>query len=100
MPVTKSAKKKFRQDIKREERNELIIVALKKLIKKARKAPSVDAIREAVIHADKAAKRKVIHKNKASRIKSSLSKLIPSQKTEPPKKTASTKRKTKPQAAA
>lgn len=76
MPVTKSAKKKLRQDKKRRERNKKLINLFKNLIKKAKKQPSEKAIRAAVGALDKAAKRNVIHKNKAARLKSSIAKLV------------------------
>lgn len=77
MPVIKSAKKKLRQDKKRTEKNELIESSLKIAIKKAKKAPTETNVRKATSLADKAAKKHVIHSNKASRIKSSLSRLSP-----------------------
>ena len=76
MPVIKSAKKKLRQDKKRAKRNEKVLKSLKELIKKAHKKPSADSIKKAVSLADKAAKKHLLHKNKAARIKSSLSKVL------------------------
>ncbi|MCL5433171.1 MAG: 30S ribosomal protein S20 [Patescibacteria group bacterium] len=81
MPVIKSAKKKLRQDKKREEKNAKIKKLLSDNIKKATKKPSEKTIISAVKVIDKAAKNKIIHKNKAARIKSRLSKLIPAKKT-------------------
>ena len=88
MPVTKSAKKKLRQDKEREVTNDVYRNLLKKLLKKARMSKSPKDIIKAISHADKASKKHIIHKNKASRIKASLSHLIlPStQKTQSPKK--------------
>lgn len=77
MPVTKSAKKKLRQDKKRRERNKKLEDILKKLLKKAQKSPSEKTIREAIQTADRAVKKDLIHKNKAARIKSALLKLLP-----------------------
>lgn len=76
MPVIKSAKKKLRQDKKRTAANKKFEDLFKKLVKKARKDSSGKNIKEAVIIIDKAAKRNIIHKNKAARLKSSLSKLL------------------------
>lgn len=76
MPVIKSAKKKLRQDKKRTAQNKTVRNLLKNLVKKAKKKPSEKAIREASKIADKAAKKHIIHKNKAARIKSTLSKLL------------------------
>lgn len=76
MPVIKSAKKKLRQDKKRQTGNKIVRDLLKKTLKEARKNISEKNIKEAFSIVDKAAKKNIIHKNKAGRIKSSLSKLI------------------------
>ncbi len=87
MPLIKSAKKKLRKDIKRTERNAKTKVSLSKALKLAAKKPSASTVKAAAKLADIAAKNKIIHKNKAARIKSSLSKLVksPAKKTETPK---------------
>lgn len=76
MPVIKSAKKKLRQDKKRTIRNAKQETMLKDAIKAAKKSPSLKTVQKATSLADKAAKKFIIHKNKAARLKSSLSKLI------------------------
>ena len=76
MPVIKSAKKKLRQDIKRQEMNSVRKKTMKLAIKAARVTPSDETVVAAVKATDKAAKHFIIHKNKASRIKSMLSKLL------------------------
>ncbi|HZQ30047.1 MAG TPA: 30S ribosomal protein S20 [Patescibacteria group bacterium] len=78
MPVIKSAKKKLRQDIKREKQNDGFRNLLKNSIAKARKTPTPKNVSEAFRTIDKMAKRRILHKNKAARLKSSLSKLIKS----------------------
>jgi len=75
MPVIKSAKKKLRQDIKREKVNDILRKTLKEAIKGAQKSKTAEKIKKAVVLTDKAVKKNLIHKNKAARIKSSLSKL-------------------------
>jgi len=75
MPVIKSAKKKLRQDKKRTNLNKKTEDLFKKLIKQAKKSPTEKNIKMAISIADKAAKKDIIHKNKAARIKSTLSKL-------------------------
>lgn len=75
MPVTKSAKKKLRQDKKRTLENKKLKNFLKDAIKKARKNPAEKNIIQATKLIDKAAKKYIIHKNKAARLKSGLSKL-------------------------
>lgn len=82
MPVIKSAKKKLRKDRKQEKENSSFEKLLRSLVKNARKNPSVGSIKKVFKVADKAAKKRIIHKNKASRIKSQISKLLkPSKKT-------------------
>lgn len=97
MPVIKSARKKLRKDRKREIANRKIRNSLKTAFKKALKTPSSINLALAVKNIDKAAKNKLIHKNKASRLKSKLSKLAPKGKTKPQeikkKKTAPKRRK-------
>ena len=78
MPVTKSAKKKLRKDRKRTIRNKILKERYKRLLKKALKDPKEENIRRAVSAIDKAAKRHVIHKNKAARLKSRVMKAITS----------------------
>ncbi len=76
MPVIKSAKKKLRQDENATIRNAKMETALKDAIKAAKKNPSLELVRKATSAADKAAKRHIVHNNKAARIKSALSKLL------------------------
>ena len=80
MPVIKSAKKKLRKDRKREIVNKNLKNLLKKNIKLAEKNPSETNIRKAVKIIDKTAKKNIIHKNKAARIKSKLAKLLAGKK--------------------
>ncbi|OGH02965.1 MAG: hypothetical protein A2798_00875 [Candidatus Levybacteria bacterium RIFCSPHIGHO2_01_FULL_37_17] len=81
MPVIKSAKKKLRKDILREKRNDLIRNSLKQVLKQIKNKPTAESIKKAIKIADKAAKKNIIHKNKASRIKSRLSKLVKNKNT-------------------
>jgi len=75
MANLKSAKKKMRQDVKRRGRNSLIKKGYKQKLKEFAKKPSKDKLKQAFSRIDKAAKKKVIHKNKAARLKSRLSKM-------------------------
>lgn len=77
MPVTKSASKKLRKDRKRELQNKKQKNLLKNAFKKALKNPSATNIIFATKLVDKAAKNRIIHKNKAGRFKSKLAKLRP-----------------------
>lgn len=75
MPVTKQARKKLRQDAKREIRNRDLKSKFKKTLKNTRVSPTAKKLSEASKVIDKAAKKNVIHKNKAARLKSRLAKL-------------------------
>ncbi len=82
MPITSSAKKALRQNVTRRKQNEARKEAYKKAVKEYRKlitAKKFDDAKKsfpAVFKAlDKAAKTKVIEKNKASRLKSRLAQL-------------------------
>jgi len=83
MPVLKHAKKKLRQDKKRTLANRKVKDAYKKLFKAAVKAKTADAVSKAFQSIDKAAKQNILHENKAARLKSSLSKLVPAGSEKP-----------------
>jgi small subunit ribosomal protein S20 len=78
MPILKSAKKKLRKDKKRTLRNLLLIKAYKDILKKIKKGKGdlKKLVQEFYSKVDKAAKKKVIHKNKAGRLKSNVHRLI------------------------
>jgi small subunit ribosomal protein S20 len=83
MPITKSAKKALRQNTTRRGRNTAKKEAYKKTLKSYKKLITDKKVDEAkallpnVFKAlDKAAKAKVIEKNKAARLKSSVAQLI------------------------
>ncbi|MGA2968091.1 MAG: 30S ribosomal protein S20 [Candidatus Levyibacteriota bacterium] len=75
MPVIKSAKKKLKQDKKRQKANNFLRTTFKDAVKEAQKTKTAEKVRKAVSLVDKAVKKGLIHKNKAARIKSRLSKL-------------------------
>lgn len=75
MPVIKSAIKKLRQDRKHERENDIIRKTLKESIRTAKKTKSGKSVAKAVSVVDKAAKKNIIHKNKAARMKSNLTKI-------------------------
>lgn len=83
MPVTKTAKRALRSSKKKSLINKLFLARLEIAMRKAKKLKIEKAIQEAISLVDKAAKKKIIHKNKAARMKGSLSRL-PSKAT--PKK--------------
>ena len=80
MPVTKSAKKKLKQDTKRRARNINYQQAYKKAINKVRSAKTAEKVtqlvKEAYSKIDKAVKKRVIHKNKAARLKAAVAKFL------------------------
>ena len=95
MPVTKSAKRALRASVKKQKVNQLAVSRLEVAIRKAKRSKTADAILEAISLSDRVAKKKVIHKNKAARIKSQLSKLTsvkPVRRASPKKKKQSKKK--------
>lgn len=82
MPIIKSAQKKLRQDVKRNEVNARVREQFKKALKLARRDPSKKNVSNAYSLLDVGVKKSVIHKNKAARLKSRLTHaLIRNQKT-------------------
>jgi small subunit ribosomal protein S20 len=80
MPHTRSAKKNLKQSIRRRERNRAVKAELRTGMKKVRAATTVEAGKQefsaAQTKLDRAAARGIIHKNKAARVKSRLSKAL------------------------
>lgn len=76
MPIIKSAIKKVRKDKVRTIRNTRSENAFKKAIKETRKNPSAKTLNTVFSALDKAVKVNIIHRNKAARLKSNLSKLL------------------------
>ncbi|MDD5547878.1 MAG: 30S ribosomal protein S20 [Candidatus Pacebacteria bacterium] len=81
--ITKSAQKAYRQNVKRRAKNLNAKRALKDILKKYKKLVSAGDIKAAQAELpkvyktlDKAAKENLIKKNKASRLKSRMTKLI------------------------
>lgn len=76
MPVIKSARKKLRVDKKRESQNKKMRSLIDLTIKRAERKPTPGSVGEAFRVIDKSVKKDIMHKNKAARLKSRLSKLI------------------------
>jgi len=83
MPQRRTAKKDLRQSKKRRQRNLLVERKVKSALKKLKKALeakdaklSQQSLNEVYKVLDKAAKKRIIHPNKAARKKSRLSKLV------------------------
>ncbi len=77
MPVTKTAKRALRGSREKASVNKIIVSSLEAAIRSARKGKTSEKILKAISLADRAAKKRVIHKNKAARIKSQMAKLLP-----------------------
>ncbi len=74
MPVIKSAIKKLRHDQKREAHNDVVRKTVKDSVKRATKKKTPSEVKKAISLVDKAVKANLMHKNKAARIKSRLTK--------------------------
>ena len=77
MPVTKTAKRALRTSLNKQKVNTALISKLEIAMRAAKKSKNEKNIKIAMSLADRASKKKIIHSNKAARIKSSLSKLLP-----------------------
>lgn len=73
MPVTKTAKRALRTSQKKAKVNKTTLAKLEIAVRQAKKKKDKKSISLVYSLADKAAKKKAIHKKKANRIKSSLS---------------------------
>ena len=74
MPIIKSAKKRVRSSARKQASNAPYRTAYKAAVKKARADKTSENVTAAYKALDKAAKKRVIHKNKAARLKSSIGK--------------------------
>ena len=74
MPVTKSAQKALKQEKRRARENEITKKKYKKAIKAFKKTFSQKRLAKAYSEIDLAAKKNIIHANKAARLKGQLSK--------------------------
>jgi ribosomal protein S20 len=88
MPVTKTAKRALRSSKKKGFVNSVLKSRLEIATRLAKKEGSEKTIKEAISLTDRAAKRKIIHRNKAARIKKSLSSLLPKKSSKKPKKSS------------
>ena len=82
MPVTKTAKRALRGSKRKTENNKLLKARFEIALRIAKKGKKEKDILTAMSLADRSSKDHVIHKNKAAHIKSTLSKLLPKEKTE------------------
>lgn len=77
MPVTKSAKKALRVSRRKEAVNQKIKRQWKAAVKTVRTKSTGKNLKKAFSELDRAAKKGIIHTNKAARLKSRLTKLVP-----------------------
>jgi small subunit ribosomal protein S20 len=80
MPQHKSAAKRMRTNATSRERNKPRMARVRKAVKAVRTAPDKDSagagLKTAASLLDRAASKRTLHKNKASRLKSRLSKTV------------------------
>ena len=76
MPITRSAIKKLKQDVKREALNKAVKKKVKEAVKKLKLAPSDKLLAHVFRALDIAKKKKIYHSNKVARLKSHLSRLV------------------------
>jgi len=81
MPITKSAQKALKQEKRRTRENKITRNKFKKAIKAFKKTFSQKRLAEAYSKIDLAAKKNVIHANKAARLKRQLAKQAKSSQT-------------------
>ncbi len=76
MPITKGAIRKLRADKRRGGANLRVRTLLSEAVRRMRKKPTAGNLTKVFKAIDKAAKRGIVHRNKAARIKSRLSRLV------------------------
>lgn len=76
MPIIKQAQKKLRHDRSRTRETSKIREKVRSAVKSMRKNPTKKTLSVTFRVLDKAAKKNIIHPNKASRLKSRLSELL------------------------
>lgn len=78
MPILKNAKKALRVSRRKEIINRKLKSKTKTILDKMVKEPSASTLSQAFSSIDKAVKRNIFHKNKAARLKSQMTRLLPS----------------------
>ena len=80
MANIKSAIRRVKTAQRNKERNKVYKDNIKKIVKKFKAAPSADLLKQAASALDKAALKRILHRNKTARIKSQLAKLLATKK--------------------
>jgi small subunit ribosomal protein S20 len=91
MPILSNAKKALRSSAKKASFNRNTKSRLKTALDRVKAQPSVETASGAFSMIDRAIKKHLLHKNKASRLKSQLSKLISGDSTDKSTKSAAPK---------
>lgn len=81
MPLLPNAKKALRVSKRKTDVNARVKSIIKTMVDKVKKSPSAQNLSNAYSAVDTAVKQNLLHKNKASRLKSQLSKLAKPEKT-------------------
>ena len=76
MPITTSAIRKLRADKRKRAQNSKTRTGLREAVARMRRKPTAKNLQAVFQKADRAAKTKVVARNKAARLKSRLSKLL------------------------
>jgi len=93
MPIIKSAKKALRSSQRKKKVNDQYREKLRRLVKQFRKKPAKKDLPAVFSILDRAAKKHIIHKNKAGRLKSRLTQLINKSTSKKANKSTETKKK-------
>ena len=80
MPLLANAKKALRVSKRKTDVNARVRSIVKTMTDKVKKSPTAENLRNAYSAVDTAVKKKLLHKNKAARVKSQLSKLTKPEK--------------------
>jgi small subunit ribosomal protein S20 len=83
MPILKNAKKALRVSERKTVVNRRVKSRVKTALDAVKKTPTAEALQESFSAIDKAANKHLMHKNKAARVKSQLSKLLPTGASKP-----------------
>ncbi len=76
MPIIKNAKKALRSSKKKAQVNQLLRAQTRTALKQSKTNPTLESLKNAFSTLDKSVKQNLMHKNKAARLKSALSKLV------------------------
>ena len=93
MPITTSAAKALRRSSRRQLVNNVVKAKIKQALKTAKVTVNPTSLAKAYSRLDRAAKKGIIHPNKAARLKSRLARFVNQNKTKPALATAKSSKK-------